>query len=240
MSLKAAGYKVVYVTSKSTPEERQNAMNDFHSGTAQIMVNCGILTTGYDHPPIECVIMNRATMSIPLWLQCCGRGSRLSPGKEEFILIDMGGNVDRLGRWEEPRDWKYHFFHPKKAGQTQPAPVKECPECESILPARTMKCDYCGYEFPESERETEAIEGELVALKKAPNNLIGKRIDELTTGELFQLYRSERYKKGFILRVLRSRGISELMAFASIAKFKPGWAYHQINEPKNYANIRIK
>lgn len=243
--LKAAGFEAVWITSKSSKEERAEALKKFHMGKVDVMVNCGILTTGYDHPEISAVIMNRATMSLPLWLQCCGRGSRIHPesGKSDFVLIDMGTNIDRLGLWDEARDWKKWFFDPPKPGQSQPAPVKECPECESLIPARTMQCPYCLYEFPISEKsQNEQIEGKLVeVVKPAPSDLIGRKIAELNTDELYLLYKSERYKKGFIMRVLRSKGEGALSYFARLAGFKKGWAYYQSrNGETTFTNITIR
>jgi superfamily II DNA or RNA helicase len=242
--LSEAGYPSVQVTSLSTPEERAEAMRKFHSGEVNIMVNCGILTTGYDHPPISAVIMNRATMSLPLWLQCCGRGSRTSPetSKTDFVLIDMGTNIDRLGLWDEARDWKKWFNNPPKPGQSQPAPVKECPKCEAILPARATECEYCHHVFEVKSAPEKAVEGELVEVRKpAPSELIGKKLSELSVPELLLLYRSGRYKKGLIMRVLRSRGESDMYDFARIAGFKRGWAYYQAkNGETTYTNITIK
>jgi superfamily II DNA or RNA helicase len=242
--LSIAGYPSVQVTSKSSKEERTEALRKFHSGEVNVMVNCGILTTGYDHPAISAVIMNRATMSLPLWLQCCGRGSRIHPetGKKDFVLIDMGTNIDRLGLWDESRDWDKWFRDPPKPGQSQPAPVKECPKCEAILPARATECEYCGYVFPKSEKENELAEGILVeVVKPAPSDLIGKKIGDLNVDELYSLYKSERYKKGFVLRVLRSKGENAMYYFARLAGFKRGWAYYQSrNGASEFTNITIR
>lgn len=245
--LAVAGYASVHITSKSSKEERAEALAQFHStdpDSPKIMVNCGILTTGYDYPAISAVIMNRATMSMPLWLQCCGRGSRISPdtGKTDFVLIDMGTNIDRLGRWDDGRDWKDWFFKPPKPGQATPAPVKECPECEAILPARVMECNFCGYVYPVTERETELAEGVLVeVVKPAPSELVGRKIGDLSVDELYVLYKSERYKKGFVMRVLRSKGEGALKRFAQLARFKSGWAYYQSkNGETQFTNLTIR
>lgn len=233
-----AGFSAVYITSKSSSAERQLAIEKFHSGKAQIMVNCGILTTGYDHPAIECVIMNRATMSEPLWMQCCGRGSRLYQGKDEFILIDMGGNSERNGQWDDERPWIDWFHNPKKAGRSQPAPVKDCPMCDSMIPVRLMVCPYCDYKYPIPEGK-ELVEGVLVELRAAPADLLGKYIGELTLDELMQLMKSKRYSAEFIYRAVRSRGESALSHFAKIAGYKKGWVYYQMGQPKNFFNIKI-
>jgi superfamily II DNA or RNA helicase len=237
-SLVQAGYIAVYVTSKSTKEDRAEALADFHSGRAQFMVNCGILTTGYDHPAIECVIMNRATKSLPLFLQCCGRGSRLHDGKLNFTLIDMGENVREHGLWHNSRDWVEWFFNPPKKGAQKAPPVKECPSCMALIHARIMECPYCGHIFEAKEKPR--IEGKLVEFDGVPKNLIGRRIDSLNPLELATLTKSKRYSVGLSYRVARSKGYEYLKEFGRWMGYASGWAYHQMKEDKKYYNIIIK
>ena len=66
-----AGILSECITSKTPKEERKRILKAFSDGLIPVLNNCGILTTGYDEPTIECVIMNRKTKSLPLWLQCC-------------------------------------------------------------------------------------------------------------------------------------------------------------------------
>jgi hypothetical protein len=116
-----------------------------------ILNNVAILTTGFDDPNIETIIMNRATLSLPLWLQCTGRGSRPTDAKSTFTILDLGGNVGMHGDWCESRDWENIFFYPPKPGNPGTAPVKMCNECNAMLAARAIICKFCGYEFPPSE-----------------------------------------------------------------------------------------
>lgn len=60
-------------------------------GRYPILTNCNILTTGYDDPAIEGIIMARPTESKVLYLQCLGRGLRLSPetGKADCVALDV-------------------------------------------------------------------------------------------------------------------------------------------------------
>src|SRR5690606_24765306 len=53
--------------------------------------NCMVLTEGFDEPSVECVVIARPTKSKPLYLQMIGRGSRLSPGKKECLILDVTG-----------------------------------------------------------------------------------------------------------------------------------------------------
>ena len=61
-------------------------------GDFKVMINAGILTTGFNFPALQTVQVLRATVSVPLWLQIIGRGSRIYPGKEYFNILDHGRN----------------------------------------------------------------------------------------------------------------------------------------------------
>jgi DNA repair protein RadD len=74
-----------------------------------------------------------------------GRGTRLSAGKENCLVLDFAGNVRRHG----PID----LVRPKRPGEGGggEAPTKVCPMCESIIALSAMECADCGYEFPARE-----------------------------------------------------------------------------------------
>ena len=77
-----------------------------------ILTSVSILTTGFDEPTVESIILNRATRSLTLYFQMSGRGSRVLPGKKEFNVIDLGNNIARFGQWQEPIDWQEIFHFP--------------------------------------------------------------------------------------------------------------------------------
>lgn len=146
-----AGFNSREVSSESP--DRDEIIKWYLSTPGAILNNVAILTTGFDAPDTEMIIMNRATLSMPLWLQCCGRGSRPTDAKSSFTIVDLGQNAITHGDWSMSRDWENIFFNPPQAGKPGVAPVKNCPECDAILPARTMLCKYCGHEFPPPEIE---------------------------------------------------------------------------------------
>ena len=78
-----------------------------------ILTSVGILTTGFDEPTVETIIINRATKSLTLYFQMIGRGSRLLPNKKEFTIIDLGNNAARFGLWDAPVDWQHIFKSPE-------------------------------------------------------------------------------------------------------------------------------
>jgi DNA repair protein RadD len=85
-----------------TPKnQRKELVEKFKSGEIQVVFNYGILTTGFDFPELDTIIMGRPTNSLAVFYQIYGRGSRISDGKEDFLFIDFGNNFQRLAH---PRD----------------------------------------------------------------------------------------------------------------------------------------
>lgn len=234
-----AGISSEYVTSNTPTAERDRIMRAFSAGAFHVLNNCSILTTGYDEPSIQTVILNRATKSLPLFLQMSGRGSRIYPGKTHFTLLDFGMNHDRHGMWSEAREWK--LKKPKDKAK-QVAPVKTCPneDCGCLVFASARVCRYCGYVFPFVPAE--AVEGVMVAVTpKAPDNLIGLRISDLGINELYELEKSKRYKSSFIWRVIRSHGEEAVTAYAGMKGYSRGWIHRQTQDIDNceYTNYKI-
>lgn len=114
------------------------------------LVNVGVLTTGFDAPAIDCVAILRPTNSAGLYYQMVGRGFRLSPdtGKTDCLILDYGGNIMRHG----PVDMIRITENPGRKGNGG-APVRECPQCQSVFPAGRTACPDCGYEFPQEDRK---------------------------------------------------------------------------------------
>lgn len=79
----------------STPEVRAAALADFQAGRLQFLINVGLLTEGVDIPCVEAIVMARPTSSRSLYAQMAGRGTRLFPGKENCLLLDITGNSGR-------------------------------------------------------------------------------------------------------------------------------------------------
>jgi len=109
-----AGYVVRHLDNKTPAEERKEILAWFRRTRGAILTSVSILTTGFDEPTVQSVILNRATTSLTLYHQMIGRGSRRLPSKKTFTIIDLGNNTDRFGPWEEPLDWQYIFDKPEE------------------------------------------------------------------------------------------------------------------------------
>lgn len=235
-----AGFECKSLTSNNTQEERKVILNWFENTSNAILCNAGILTAGYDHPPIECVIVNRATKSLPLWLQMVGRGSRINFGKDSFILLDFGGNHERHGMWNEYRKWKIEPPKEKKEGAM---PLKQChnDNCNCVTSLSTLICPECLTPFPIKEKILET--GTLIEVKK--DKFKGRLISELTADELAELTKEKLFyavKSSMIWRVVRNKGIEFLKEYGRKMSYKNGWFFkqkEQLND-SNYIDFKIK
>jgi superfamily II DNA or RNA helicase len=236
----------------TTPKaERERILRDFKNGRFSVLCNVDILTTGYDEPSIECVVINRRTKSVPLWLQMCGRGSRIYRNKSEFIILDMGGNTIELGHWERVRT--FSLWH--KVGLSGGvAPQKQCPEgkielnedgqfyevdrktmknedlkkygCGNFVPASAVICPDCGFIFPKSKRKM--IESEFVEIgsdqKEFPAHL-QKPLSQMNFDELLQVCAIKGYKKTWVLHNIEQTD-ANIRKFAEFMGYKKEWVFN--------------
>lgn len=96
------------MVSGDTPaKERDQILEDFKARKIPVVVNVGVLTTGFDFPALDTIIMARPTKSLSLWYQIVGRAIRPYKDKRGWI-VDLCGNINRFGkvqdlRLEEPK-----------------------------------------------------------------------------------------------------------------------------------------
>lgn len=90
------------IVSGETPKaERERILQAFKAGDIPVVANVGVLTTGFDYPELDTVVMARPTMSLALWYQIVGRSIRPHPGKEAGWIVDLCGNIKRFGKVED-------------------------------------------------------------------------------------------------------------------------------------------
>jgi len=127
-----------------------------------ILVNCSLLTTGFDCPDVETIILYRATISRALYNQMIGRGTRTHSGKTHCTVLDFGENIKRFGFWEDDYDWSLY-----KRAKTKNAlpPVRLCPKCDRMSKLQDKACRHCGFLFPVKVIHSEEAELSLIAKK---------------------------------------------------------------------------
>lgn len=149
------------IHSKMADGERDSILEEYKSGKLRAVSNNNVLTTGFDHPDLDFIVMLRPTASPVLWVQMLGRGTRpvYAPGhdlstiegrlgaiaagpKQNCLVLDFAGNTKRLGPINDP-------VIPRKRGDKGggEAPVKLCMSCATWNHATAKFCVHCGSEF---------------------------------------------------------------------------------------------
>lgn len=129
--------------------KNDDVIEQFKRNEFDVLVNLGIYVSGLDVPDIRTVILSFATVSLSKYLQCLGRGSRPYKNKSYFTVLDFGGNVERLGLYDDDRTWSLWHNSSEPNGIV---PTKECPSCFYLVPVSSRSCPLCGFVF-ETEKE---------------------------------------------------------------------------------------
>lgn len=147
--MRSRGISAATVTGDTPNDERASTLAQFKAGSIQALTNCDVLTTGFDAPNIDLLVMLRPTKSTGLYVQIVGRGMRLAPGKQNCLVLDYAGNIERHGPIDQIQVRK-----PRGPGDSgvEGAPVKECPDCQSLVPISVMTCPDCGHEWKEKPK----------------------------------------------------------------------------------------
>lgn len=97
------GIKTTFVVADENEcPDRRDRIDAFKNNEYVGLVNVNILTAGFDHPDVSCIIMARPTKSLTLYLQCIGRGTRLKSTGENCIILDI---VDVTGKHSLINTW---------------------------------------------------------------------------------------------------------------------------------------
>lgn len=91
--LNAHGFRAAEVNGQS--EDRREVLADFDAGKYNVLCNSMLLTEGWDCPSVDCVVVLRPTKVRSLYSQMVGRGTRLSPGKTDLLLLDFLWMTDK-------------------------------------------------------------------------------------------------------------------------------------------------
>jgi len=145
------GERVGIVTGETWAMEREKLLSDFKSGTLRWLINCDVLTTGFDAPRIDAIAVLRMTMSPGLFAQIVGRGLRMHESKGECLILDFGGNIARHGSLDDP-NYGRASVNSRGSGTGEAAEKngrgKECFNCGLDVAANARECPECGFLFP--------------------------------------------------------------------------------------------
>lgn len=194
----AAGIPAEHADADTPDQDRAAIISRSKSGETKIITNCNIFSTGIDLPWVSCIVMARPTLSVVLYLQQLGRGTRPYPNKQDFLLLDHAGNCQAHGFAHDERE---ALLEGRPKSKTKgSAPVKTCPECFAVVPAGLGRCLHCSHMFESASQDGE----------------IREAVDSLSefTGHQ-RAHQVESY-------LARKRGEQEAKGY------KEGWLWHQL------------
>jgi DNA repair protein RadD len=144
-ALRQQGVAAACVTGDTPKKQRDEIISDFKAGKLQALTNANVLTTGFDYPDIDLVVMLRPTMSASLYVQMAGRGMRVKSHTDHCLVLDFAGVVATHGPITNVQP-------PKKGGDGNgEAPVKACENCDELVHISATVCPACGNPFPVRE-----------------------------------------------------------------------------------------
>ena len=92
----SVGKNAAIVTGETPKKERESILDQFKSGAIKVVANVGTLTTGFDYPELDTIVLGRPTKSLALYYQMVGRAIRPSEGKDGWI-VDLCGTYRVFG-----------------------------------------------------------------------------------------------------------------------------------------------
>lgn len=200
------GVKAEHIDGSTDKEQRDNIIERFKSGEVRVLVNCQVLTEGFDCPDASCLVFARPTKSLMLYIQVAGRVLRSAPGKADCIIIDHSGVVYEHGPVDQDFEWKMEY----EKGSIEDDRVKikverkkrqiTCDQCKMIYEGR-LECPGCGWK---------------PTVRGKPVNTYEAYLQEIDGSTLPQVDK-KMWWKAF-------RGHSQKMGY------KPGWAWVKFKE----------
>ena len=152
-AFQSAGIDTAVLHSEMEQHERDEALSRFQDGQAQVIANVGVLTEGWDYPPVDCVVLLRPSSHKHTMIQMIGRGlraldARKYPGqiKTDCLVLDFGISLLQHHLSLMP---SIRLFDGKKGER----PTKNCPKCGFAVSIAATECSQCGFVWPEREQK---------------------------------------------------------------------------------------
>lgn len=118
-AFKKAGIRAAHLDGRASDGLRSESLEALRSGKIDVLCNVNLFTEGWDCPTVSCVIMARPTQSLTLYLQSVGRGMRPDGSKDDLLILDHAGNIERHGMPDEPRVWSLEGEREKDKRQAE-------------------------------------------------------------------------------------------------------------------------
>lgn len=187
---KQNGVACKVISSNSYYHERIKAIRDFKNGQLRVIFNVNILTTGFDEPSVEVIGLLNPTKILRKYIQCCGRGLRVTENKKQCLILDFVQNYQTHGDIKDIRVYKLKEDKIK---------YKDCPECGLILESHIKECPQCGYKFTVEVEESKSklTYSEMASLEKAYN------YQQELINQLNEQIKLNNFKPGYLFYLLK-------------------------------------
>lgn len=166
----AAGIPAAHLDGGTPRGERKRIISEYAEGRILVLWNVSLFGEGFDlaaiaqrDVTIDCVILNRQTQSLSLFLQMVGRALRPAPGKVAMIL-DHAGNLRKHGYPDDDREWTLKGREKGKgaANDNGPPPPVICEGCfNAIRRPLPPACPYCGKSLVADAKEIQVADEDL-------------------------------------------------------------------------------
>ena len=185
---------------------RKEVVEWFKNTPDAILINVSIFGVGFSVNDLECIIYNKSTKSLQMFLQNLGRGSRIHPLKDRFLVLDLGLNFQRLGKWSDNRNWQQHF-KPQVWKRKQASDLLQTWECHNCGNYNTkgelydqdldqIICPNCKTPKAPTPKNTKTIKGKFIILDKPATPSSKQIIDYIlrTNGDANDAFKLTRNK----------------------------------------------
>lgn len=167
-----AGVACGYIDGTMDIKEREQIFSRYRSGEIKILSSIDTVGIGIDED-VRCIIYLRLTKSEMRWVQDCGRGIRLAPGKDHLLLLDHAGTAETLGMFTEVHHERLDDRDPRLKGapfedDPKPALPRTCQSCYAIISRNVTVCPACGAIQGKCEIKKVGGELKLIGSKKPP------------------------------------------------------------------------
>ena len=199
-AFRAVGVGADHLDARSSDDERDAVFERMEKGETKVICNVAIYQEGMDVPEISCVVMARPTKSLGLYRQCCGRGLRTADGKDDLLVLDHGGNVERLGFLDDEVEWSLDST--KQAAKLKKKSKKErrqvtCSACGLVFNAAPA-CPDCQTPVENYGKDVDVDDADLEELKpKTVNRTTDWGLKRMFMGALRWYCKQKGYKDGW-------------------------------------------
>jgi superfamily II DNA or RNA helicase len=185
------GINIEHIDAHTPEEERQDILRRFKNGDVQVVTNVGVFCEGADFPWASCVVLAKPSKSYGRFIQMAGRGIRPYPDKENCILIDHSGLINRHGFLDDEVEWsldgKERAWQKKKPRKKEKK-IMECEECRAMFSG--PRCSVCGHEIPDWGKKIETTDDELQEITRK-----GQKKKKATMAEKRRFYQMAEYQR---------------------------------------------